>query len=119
MLGDKATYTTIPVSNMKRARRFYEETLGLKPEMVTEGGVMYRSGGSQLFRLSQRLQGVRPHANELGGRRHQGRVAELRAKGIDFEDSTVPGVTTVDGVSQVGRASGPRTSATRTEISCS
>jgi catechol 2,3-dioxygenase-like lactoylglutathione lyase family enzyme len=102
MLSDKATYTTIPVSDMQRARGFYEETLGLRPDMVTEGGVMYRSGGSQLF--------VYPSAFKASGHTQmswvvddiKAEVAELRAKGIDFEDLTVPGVTTVDGVSQVG-----------------
>ena len=49
MLGDKRTYTTIPVSDLERARQFYEATLGLKADMVTEGGVMYSSGGTQFF----------------------------------------------------------------------
>ena len=49
MLNDKKTYSTIPVTDLGAARRFYEETLGMQPEMVTEGGVMYGSGGSQFF----------------------------------------------------------------------
>lgn len=102
MLSDKATYTTIPVSAIETARRFYEETLGLKPDMVTEGGIMYRSGSTRFF--------VYPSAFKASGHTQmswvvddiKAEVAELRAKGIDFEDLTVPGVTTVDGVSQVG-----------------
>jgi catechol 2,3-dioxygenase-like lactoylglutathione lyase family enzyme len=102
MLSDKATYTTIPVSDMHRARGFYEETLGLKPDMVTEGGVMYRSGTTRFF--------VYPSAFKAAGHTQmswvvgdiKAEVAELKAKGIEFEDLTVPGVTTVEGVSQVG-----------------
>jgi catechol 2,3-dioxygenase-like lactoylglutathione lyase family enzyme len=102
MLSDNPTYTTIPVSDIRRARGFYEETLGLKPDMVTEGGVMYRSGTTRFF--------VYPSAFKAAGHTQmswvvgdiKAEVAELRAKGIDFEDLTVPGVTTVDGVSQVG-----------------
>ena len=49
MLSESNTYTTIPISDLARAQRFYSETLGLTPAMVTEGGVMYRSGGTQFF----------------------------------------------------------------------
>ena len=49
MLNDKKTYASLPVTDVAAARRFYEETLGLEPERVTEGGVMYGSGGTQFF----------------------------------------------------------------------
>jgi catechol 2,3-dioxygenase-like lactoylglutathione lyase family enzyme len=49
MLNDSDTYTTISVSDLERAKQFYGETLGLTPVMVTEGGVMYQSGGTQFF----------------------------------------------------------------------
>jgi catechol 2,3-dioxygenase-like lactoylglutathione lyase family enzyme len=102
MLSDKSTYTTIPVSDLERARRFYEETLGLKPDMVTEGGVMYRSGPTQFF--------VYPSAFKASGHTQmswvvgdiKAEVAELKAMGIEFEDLSARGVETVDGVSQVG-----------------
>ena len=44
MLKDGDTYSTIPVSDMARAREFFGETLGLSIARDTEGGVMYRSG---------------------------------------------------------------------------
>jgi catechol 2,3-dioxygenase-like lactoylglutathione lyase family enzyme len=102
MLKDKSTYTTIPVSDLERARRFYEETLGLKPDMVTEGGVMYRSGSTQFF--------VYPSAFKASGHTQmswlvddiKADLATLKAKGIEFEDLDVPGVDTVDGVAHVG-----------------
>ena len=102
MLNDKSTYTTIPASEMQRARRFYEETLGLKPDMVTEGGVMYGTGRTQFF--------VYPSAFKATGHTQmswlvddiKAEVAALKAKGIEFEDLEVPGVETVDGVAQVG-----------------
>lgn len=102
MLKDKSTYTTIPVSDVGRARRFYEETLGLKPDMVTEGGVMYRSGSTQFF--------VYPSAFKASGHTQmswlvddiKAEVAALKAKGIVFEDFDRPGIKTVDGVAQSG-----------------
>jgi catechol 2,3-dioxygenase-like lactoylglutathione lyase family enzyme len=104
VLSDKRTYTTIPVSDLERARGFYESTLGLKPDMVTEGGVMYGSGGTQFF--------VYPSAFRASGHTQmswvvddiKAEVAELRAKGIKFEEFKVPGVEMVDGIAQVGPA---------------
>jgi len=49
LLSDKPTYTTIPVTDLERATRFFTDTLGIKPEMITEGGVMYSSGGTRFF----------------------------------------------------------------------
>jgi catechol 2,3-dioxygenase-like lactoylglutathione lyase family enzyme len=102
MLSDKKTYTTIPVSDIERAARFYGETLGVAPDMVTEGGVMYGSGGTHFF--------VYPSAFKASGHTQmswlvgdiKAEVAGLRAKGIEFEDFDRPGIKTVDGIAQSG-----------------
>jgi catechol 2,3-dioxygenase-like lactoylglutathione lyase family enzyme len=102
MLNDSDTYTTIPVSDLERARHFYTETLGLSPAMVTEGGVMYRSGGTQFF--------VYPSAFKASGHTQmswvvahiKAEVAALRARGIEFEEFDRPGIKTVDGIGQSG-----------------
>lgn len=104
MLNKSDTYTTIPVSDLARAQRFYSETLGLTPAMVTEGGVMYLSGGTRFF--------VYPSAFKASGHTQmswvvgdiKAEVAALRGKGIEFVEFDVPGVTTVDGISQSGPA---------------
>jgi catechol 2,3-dioxygenase-like lactoylglutathione lyase family enzyme len=104
MLNESNTYTTIPVSDLERAVRFYSETLGLTPAMVTEGGVMYRSGGTQFF--------VYPSRHKASGHTQmswvvgdiKAEVAALRGKGIEFLVFDVPGVKTVDGISQSGPA---------------
>jgi catechol 2,3-dioxygenase-like lactoylglutathione lyase family enzyme len=104
MLNTSDTYTTIPVSNLSRARRFYDATLGLTSVMVTEGGVMYRTGGTQFF--------VYPSAYKASGHTQmswlvgdiKAEVAALKARGIEFEEFDVPGVKTVDGISQSGPA---------------
>jgi catechol 2,3-dioxygenase-like lactoylglutathione lyase family enzyme len=104
MLNDSATYTTIPVADLARAQRFYTETLGLTPAMVTEGGVMYRTGNTQFF--------VYPSAHKASGHSQMSwvvgdiktEVAALRARGIEFEQYDVPGVKMVDGIAQSGPA---------------
>ena len=102
MLSDKSTYTTIPVSDLERARRFYEETLRLKPAMVTEGGVMYSTGGTRFF--------VYPSSFKAAGHTQmswvvgdiKAEVAELKTRGVELETMDAPGVESVDGVAQVG-----------------
>ena len=39
----------IPVSNLQRARRFYEQTVGLEPGEEYGGGVIYTCGGAEVF----------------------------------------------------------------------
>jgi catechol 2,3-dioxygenase-like lactoylglutathione lyase family enzyme len=102
MLTDKRTYTTIPVSDLGRAKQFYGETLGLTVEMDTEGGVMYGSGGTQVF--------VYPSRYKASGHTQmswvvddiKAEVAGLKAKDILFEEYDFPGVKTVDGIAQSG-----------------
>jgi catechol 2,3-dioxygenase-like lactoylglutathione lyase family enzyme len=102
VLNESDTYTTIPVSDLERAQRFYSKTLGLTPAMVTEGGVMYRSGGTRFF--------VYPSAYKASGHTQmswvvgdiRAEVAALKAKGIAFEEFDRPGIKTVDGIAQSG-----------------
>ena len=104
MLKDSDTYSTIPVADLARAKRFYSETLGLTPAMVTEGGVMYRTGGTQFF--------VYPSSHKASGHTQmswvvgdiKAEVAALRSKGIEFLEYEVPGVKMLDGIAQSGHA---------------
>jgi catechol 2,3-dioxygenase-like lactoylglutathione lyase family enzyme len=104
MLKGSATYTTIPVSDLERAKQFYGETLGLTPAMVTEGGVMYGSGGTQFF--------VYPSTYKASGHTQmswvvgdiKAEVAALRGKGVLFDEYDRPGVKTVGGIAQSGPA---------------
>lgn len=104
MLTNSDTYTTIPVSDLERATQFYGTTLGIAAAMVTEGGVMYRSGGTRFF--------VYPSAYKASGHTQmswvvgdiKAEVAALRGKGIELVEFDVPGVKTVDGISRVGPA---------------
>ena len=45
MLQQSPMYSYIPAKDIARARRFYEDKLGLRPTEETNGGVVYRFGG--------------------------------------------------------------------------
>jgi predicted enzyme related to lactoylglutathione lyase len=50
MLQSFPMYSYIPAKDVKRARAFYEQTLGFKPDDETNGGVVYKfAGGTACF----------------------------------------------------------------------
>src|SRR4249920_1831832 len=49
MLRDKDVAATIAVSDLDRAREFYENSLGLSAIYEDAGGILYRSGNSAIL----------------------------------------------------------------------
>ena len=100
MLCEFPTYPTIPASDLSRARRFYEETLGLDVEQVTPAGVMYGAKTSALFVYQSTFAGTNK-ATAAGFQVADLRttVAELKARGVRFEEYDMGGdMKTVGGI---------------------
>ncbi len=106
MLQKSPMYAYIPVANLERARDFYERTLGFKPAREIAGGVAYEFGdGTACFmyptpnagtsRASQAFWQVEDVERE---------VAELKARGVKFEEYDVPGLVTKNGIATGGGA---------------
>ena len=101
MLQNAPLYAYIPANDVGRARRFYEGKLGFKPKEEIAGGVAYEfakntacflypaapSAGTN--QASQAFWQVEDLDREM---------AELRAKGVKFEEYDDPDVKTVNGV---------------------
>lgn len=102
MLSDKKTYTTLPVTDLERARAFYEGVLGIEPVMVTKGGVMYASGGTEFFVYPSRTHAAGHTQMSWRVPDIKAEVAALRAGGIEFELYDIPGVEMVDGIAHSG-----------------
>ena len=104
MLAKRRAYATIPATDMKRAKRWYEEKLGLTPIMdLREAGQMYRTGGSLWILYQTPSAGTGKHT--LGGwivPDLEAAMRDLRAKGVTFEDYAMgdQGPTTENGVSR-------------------
>jgi catechol-2,3-dioxygenase len=50
MLQNHPVYAYIPARDLERARRFYEDKIGLKPTQEIKGGVVYEfAGGTACF----------------------------------------------------------------------
>ncbi len=104
MLQKHRAFATIPVSDIVRAKRWYEDKLGLKPTQETPAGSMYQLGGGTGFLLyPTEFAGKAP--NTLMGFESmdvKADVAALKKKGVKFEDYDMPGLKTVDSIAMFG-----------------
>jgi catechol 2,3-dioxygenase-like lactoylglutathione lyase family enzyme len=106
MLQNFPLYSYIPAKDLARARRFYEGKLGFKLKEATSDGVYYEfAGGTACFlyptpgagtsKASQAFWQVDDVERE---------VAELRARGVQFEEYDMPGLKTRNGIATGGGA---------------
>jgi catechol 2,3-dioxygenase-like lactoylglutathione lyase family enzyme len=96
MLGDKPAAATLAVKDMEAAKKFYEETLGLKKAGTDDpSGTMYKSGDSMVFVYPSEFAGTnKATAASWGvGDDLDKIVADLKAKGVAFEQYDIPGLT--------------------------
>jgi catechol 2,3-dioxygenase-like lactoylglutathione lyase family enzyme len=102
MLKDARVATRIPVRDLDRARRFYASKLGLEPIEERPGGLLYRCarGEFALFESAGASPGTFTQM-AFEGDDLDATVAELRRRGIVFEDVDLPGLITVDGIAEV------------------
>jgi catechol 2,3-dioxygenase-like lactoylglutathione lyase family enzyme len=108
MLGSHRAFATIPAGDLARAKRWYEEKLGLKPAKDTPAGLMYTlAGGTGFLLYPTQFAGKAP--NTLMGFETadvEGDVAALKKKGVVFEEYDMPGLKTVNGIASFGPLKG-------------
>ena len=100
MLKIKSASPAIPAQDIKRARQFYEQKLGLEPsEVQPDGGVVYRTGETGFL--------VFPSMGKASGDHTQlalevedvtSAVSELKSAGVKPEEYDYPEFKTHDGV---------------------
>src|SRR5262245_45218045 len=95
MLGDKPAAATLAVSDLDRARDFYENTLGLKSFREVPGAILYRSGESTLLVYPSEYAGTNEAtaATWAVGEELDAIVADLKSKGVTFEHYDLPDTT--------------------------
>ena len=95
MLGDSKVQPMLPVKDLPIARKFYEETLGLKKvgEMGDEA-VSFRSGSTTLVVYRSEFAGTNKGTAALWEVEDVDQtVKELKDKGVKFEHYDLPGLT--------------------------
>ncbi len=93
---------TLPAADLARARAWYAEKLGLTPVKEWPAGLRYRCGSSFFDLYPTQFAGTAQNTAAGWAVDDVERVvAELRARGVVFEEYDVPGLTTVDGIADM------------------
>jgi predicted enzyme related to lactoylglutathione lyase len=105
MLSNKPLCPTLPVVDLKRAMKFYEEKVGLNPSKKSaDDFALYDTGKSQMY-LYKREKTKAEHTaftfivEDIGKE-----VEELKQKGIEFMELDMPGIKTENGIADMGEA---------------
>jgi catechol 2,3-dioxygenase-like lactoylglutathione lyase family enzyme len=101
-LRDGRFAARLPAQDLERARRFYSECLDLEPTEERPGGLRYHCGGTEF--VVYQSTGASPGTFTQGGFAVDdldATMADLRARGVVFQDYDVPGLTTVAGVAVI------------------
>jgi catechol 2,3-dioxygenase-like lactoylglutathione lyase family enzyme len=102
MLSDGHVAPRLPAQDLERARAFYAEKLGLEPTEERPGGLRYQLGGGEfvLFESAGAPSGEHTQmAIEVEDL--ESTVAELRNRGVVFEEYDFPGLSTTDGIADI------------------
>jgi predicted enzyme related to lactoylglutathione lyase len=106
MLQNFPMYAYIPAKDVPRARRFYEEKLRFRPKEEVAGGVVYEFGNRTACFLY-------PTPNAGTSRASQAfwqvddverEMADLKARGVEFEDYDMPREKSPSGAITAGGA---------------
>src|SRR2546427_855939 len=87
MLSTAPIRAYIPASNIERARKFYEQVVGLEPAEVYAGGVVYICGGAEVFLYPTPNAGTSKASQAFWQVKDvEAEVADLKARGVVFEE---------------------------------
>ncbi|WP_199421532.1 VOC family protein [Actinotalea solisilvae] len=104
MLSDHAPMPVLAVTDMDRAKEFYEGTLGFTAEEPFPGALTYTAGGVPIFVYQSSYAGTNRATaisfivpSDVFDRE----VADLRSRGVRFETYDMPEVVFHDGVADM------------------
>ena len=107
MLQSAPIYAYIPAKDMARARRFYEDKVGLRPKEETNGGVVYEFGGGTAAFLYLTPNAGTSQASQAfwSVQDVDAEIQALKARGVQFERyDDMPGERSPQGAVTAGGA---------------
>src|SRR2546421_2272363 len=102
VLADSNVASRIPAHDLRRARSFYAEKLGLEPVEERPGGLRYVCGSGEfvLFTTTGAPSGDHTQmawtVDDI-----EATLKELRDRGVVFEEYDLPGLRTVNGIAEI------------------
>ena len=106
MLKDAKLHASVATADPARSRAWYEAKLGLVPDQEDPGGVLYQFAGDRWLYVYQSASAGTAQNTVAGWTVADlvGEMAELRSRGVVFEDYDMPGLKTVEGMIDFGPA---------------
>jgi len=105
MLKNAPIRAYIPASNIIRARKFYEEIVGLHPKAEYAEGVVYECGGAEVFMYPTPNAGTSKSSQAFWQVSDvEAEVAELKERGVKFEEYDILGVFMKSSIATAGGA---------------
>lgn len=106
MLQKSPMYSYIPATDVVRARQFYEQKLGFTPKQQVAGGVVYEFGEHTACFLYPTPNAGTSKASQAFWQVDdvEREVAELKKRGVEFEEYDMPGMKTENGIMTGGGA---------------
>ncbi|HET7139564.1 MAG TPA: VOC family protein [Arthrobacter sp.] len=101
MLNDSEIMAVLPAKDLNRAKEFYKDKLGLEPTSTTpDGGLMFSGGNGTGFLVYETENAGTAKNTQMGWAIDDldREMAELRGRGVVFEDYDFPGLKTENGV---------------------
>lgn len=104
MLNPLSIYTVLPAADLDRARAFYRDKLGMEPTMVKPGMLAYSGPSGYIFQLYETDAVGTARNTQMGWSTSNlaATMAEMRERGVVFEEYDFPGLKTENGVAFVG-----------------
>ena len=105
MLTNAPIRAYLPASNLPRARKFYEQQIGLQPKEEYAGGVIYECGGAEVFLYPTPNAGT-SKASQAYWRVTdvEAEVTDLKSRVVKFEDYNMPGIKMTNSIATGGGA---------------
>ena len=97
-------YTVLPAADLARARSFYRDKLGLEPTLEKPGMLAYSGPSGYIFQIYETSTVGSAQNTQMGWSTSEldADVAELRERGVAFEEYDLPGLKTENGIAFVG-----------------
>lgn len=106
MLGDHPIDVVLLATDLAVSKEFYAGKLGLEILHESDEEVTYRCGGGSRLSITKSTVGTADEQTQAGWRVPDlaAELAELRSRGVEIQEYDMPGLTTVDGVADLGFA---------------
>jgi len=104
MLSHSAVFATAPTADVARSKEFYTAKLGLKIMHEDEAGIAFEAGNGSSIYLYKRAPSKADHTiASFMVKNVEQEVRDLQKKGVVFENYSMPGLKTENGIATWGK----------------